>query len=250
MADTESVRQRSTIEFPYLDLDDALGIARGIHEVGGSACNVETLAGHLKQAPNGGGFRLRLISSRIYGLTRYGKGEIALTELGTRVSDPIQEKSAKVEAFLNVPLYKALYDRFRGTVLPPPSGIENTIVMLGVPPKQKDKARQTFMRAARQAGFFDFGNERLIMPAMKEDSVSQPTSSPSPERPAMETSSERYQRAFHPFVEGLLQKLPVPEAVWSRGDRQRWLQTAANIFDLMYAAPPDEAAQSITVSIS
>ena len=38
----------------------------------------------------------------------------------------------------------------------------------------------------------------------------------------------------HPFIEGLLQTLPPPHTDWAATDRAKWLQTAANIFDLIY----------------
>jgi hypothetical protein len=39
---------------------------------------------------------------------------------------------------------------------------------------------------------------------------------------------------LHPFIQGLLKTLPEPETEWSGPDRAKWLQTAANIFDLIY----------------
>lgn len=41
---------------------------------------------------------------------------------------------------------------------------------------------------------------------------------------------------YHPFIQGLLQKLPDPETEWSYEARAKWLQTAAHIFDLLYTA--------------
>jgi hypothetical protein len=41
------------------------------------------------------------------------------------------------------------------------------------------------------------------------------------------------------LIQGLFSKLPEPSAAWPLPARQKWLQTAANIFDLMYA--PGEA---------
>jgi hypothetical protein len=38
----------------------------------------------------------------------------------------------------------------------------------------------------------------------------------------------------HPFIEGLLKTLPEPESDWPAAARVKWLQTAANIFDLIY----------------
>jgi hypothetical protein len=41
-----------------------------------------------------------------------------------------------------------------------------------------------------------------------------------------------------PLIQGLFSKLPEPETEWPLAARQKWLQTAANIFDLMY--PPNQ----------
>jgi hypothetical protein len=38
----------------------------------------------------------------------------------------------------------------------------------------------------------------------------------------------------HPFIEGLLKTLPEPDDDWPAAGRVKWLQTAANIFDLIY----------------
>lgn len=54
---------------------------------------------------------------------------------------------------------------------------------------------------------------------------------------------------LHPFIVGLLQKLPPPDAEWAYEQRAKWLTTASNIFDLMYAAPLD-GDKSIAVTIT
>jgi hypothetical protein len=47
----------------------------------------------------------------------------------------------------------------------------------------------------------------------------------------------------HPLIEGLFSKLPEPEAQWPLAARQKWLQTAASIFDLMYVANDTDAGE-------
>jgi hypothetical protein len=47
----------------------------------------------------------------------------------------------------------------------------------------------------------------------------------------------------HPLIEGLFSKLPEPETQWPLPARQKWLQTAASIFDLMYAAHDADAGE-------
>jgi len=37
-----------------------------------------------------------------------------------------------------------------------------------------------------------------------------------------------------PLIQGLLNRLPEPDSIWSLNDRVKWLRTAANIFGLIY----------------
>jgi hypothetical protein len=54
------------------------------------------------------------------------------------------------------------------------------------------------------------------------------------ERPVSVGSGGVQPLQSHPLIEGLFSKLPQPETEWPLQSRQKWLQTAANIFDLMY----------------
>jgi hypothetical protein len=51
---------------------------------------------------------------------------------------------------------------------------------------------------------------------------------------------------LHPFFRGLLDILPEPGAHWPPDQRERWLETARNIFFLLYQDIEDEQA---TVSL-
>src|SRR5215813_13085489 len=41
-------------------------------------------------------------------------------------------------------------------------------------------------------------------------------------------------RSPDPLIQGLINRLPQPDSIWSPNDRVKWLRTAANIFGLMY----------------
>ena len=56
-----------------------------------------------------------------------------------------------------MPLYKAIFDKNKGGVLPPAAALERELVGLGVSEKQKGRAREVFERSAEQAGFFEHG---------------------------------------------------------------------------------------------
>jgi hypothetical protein len=247
--ESEGKRGKSTIEFPYLDMDDAIELASGVHQCGGSSCQWDQLAAQLKASATGGGFRLRLITAKTFGLLTYERGSVTLTPLGMRMVDAQQERSARTEAFLTVPLYRALYEKFRGVSLPPTAGLEREIESLGVAPKQKEKARQVFQRSAKQAGFFEFGSDRLVPPAgskiqQKDNGKDREQGAKPPHNPPPAYGGGG-SGDYHPFIQGLLKSLPAPDADWSIEQRVRWLQTAAGIFDLMYKG--NEDSRQITV---
>ena len=163
----ESGRDRSTIAFPYNDLDDAVAVAKAVHSNGGTKAGVDQIAASLgHENIKSGAFRLKVAASRTFGLTTVAREEVTLTALGQRIIDPQQQAAAKVDAFMAVPLYRKLYDTYRGGVLPAGAALESSIAEFGVAPKQADKARHAFQRSADQAGMFASGRDRLVMPAL------------------------------------------------------------------------------------
>lgn len=241
----DSKREVSKIVFPYDDLDAAVQIARAIHELTGSESEIEQIAGHLKQSPKSSGLRVQIASAKVFGLTANAQGKVTLTPLGTRICDQQQEKAARSEAFLSVPLYKEVYEKFRGVSLPPDTALETVIVGMGVAPKQKERARQIFRRSAQQAGFFQFGTDRLVAPAIRANAPA-PILTTEDDLDISDEPIEKRRKKddsggqeYHPFIQGLLRKLPPPETDWPMDARAKWLQAAINIFDLMYTDSED-----------
>jgi hypothetical protein len=153
--------------------------------------------------------------------------------------------AARVDAFLTVPLYKAIYDKYKGYTLPPPAGLEREMATLGVSSKQTGKARQVFDRSAKQAGFTWAGTDRLTMPVLKNRPETKPIENSPPERKPNGGGGGGHDD-LHPFVQGLLAKLPPPESEWSTADQAKWLKTAVQIFGLIYKA---DAESLIEVNI-
>jgi hypothetical protein len=77
------------------------------------------------------------------------------------------EQAARVTAFLNVELFRALYDQFKGHALPPRPAIERQIEF-EVSPNQKERARQTLMGSAQYAGFIDASSGRFVKPGIPQ----------------------------------------------------------------------------------
>lgn len=233
----EGERGRSTISFPYADLDDAVEVAKAVHAVGGTSCQWEQLAAKLDQSPTSGTFRLRMLGAKTFTVLTYDKGVVTLTALGGRICDPQQEKAARVEAFLAVPLYIKVYDEFKSGSLPQTSGLEAFMVKVGVAEKQKDKARQVFQRSAKQAGFSEYA-DRLVRPSIKASAVVPPVPEVELEKPDKDKEKPADDRK-HPLIEGLLQELPPSKSEWSTEDRKKWLEMASTIFNVIYKDSDD-----------
>jgi hypothetical protein len=232
-------RERSTIEFPYLDLEDSIEIAKAVHEVGGASCQWDQVGAHLNVTSTSGSFRMRMQTAKMFGLITYERGTVYLTPLGTRICDPQQEKAARVEAFLAIPLYSAVHDKFKGVNLPPNPGLEGAMGVMGVSSKVRDKARQVFQRSAAQAGFFSFGNTRLVMPSIKASAAAPTETEIEEEKPPEKKKEKKESDRRHPLIEGLLQELPEPQTEWTTEDRKRWLEMASTIFNVIYKDSDD-----------
>lgn len=243
--------ERSTIQFPYGDLDDAVVVAKTLHRESGGHARIDQLVAWLgHKALDSGGFRTKLATARVFGLIETTREHASLTPLGQRVIDPEQEAQARVEAFLAVPLYRVVFDRYRGRLLPPDVGLEREMVNLGVAPKQGEKARQAFQRSAAQAGFFGQGRDRLVLPAFASngEATHPPAESDSAGARPVDRSRQPVRLGGggeppgpgrHPLIDGLFTTLPPANSRWSQEKRKQWLQAAEAIFGLVYA--DDEA---------
>lgn len=231
-------RETSSIGFPYRDLDVAISVAQAMIGAGGVALTTDQLAGVLGLQAGSGNFVVKVATARIFGLIANVGGKYELTNRGFSIvdSDDKRQRQAKAEAFLNVPLYRRVYDEFRGKQLPPrPHGLEQAFVKFGVSGKQKDTARLVFDKSANQAGFFANGQDRLVEPIIGNVQPSN-RSAPAEDNAADDDApiERKKPSGLHPFIEGLLDTLPEPETNWAVEGRAKWLQAAAHCFDLIY----------------
>ena len=212
---------------------------------------MEQLAAELKLSPKGGGFRLVALTAKTFGLVVYDKESVQLTALGSRVCDSTQEAKAKADAFLEVPLYKALFERFKSATLPPPAALEKEMLSLGVAAKQTKKARRAFQRSAEQAGFFKHGPERLVLP-----STGVSTGREAGHADATEDGNTGRSNGAdggggrHDLIEGLIKSLPPERSEWSTADRYKWLKAAITIFDLIYENAESDRSLKIELADS
>ncbi len=236
----------SEIVFPYGDLEDAVGIARALHSKLGYNCEPDQLAAYMGTEAKNGTFRVQVATARIFGAVEVGRGSVALTDLGARLADEEMEREARVEAFLNVPLYGRLYETFRGRKLPGNRGLENEMKTLGVSPRQLVKARVAFQRSAEQAGFFAHGTSSLVRPA---DLMPQSPAASQPPEPVKEPPKHSEADAvglggLHPLLVGLIKTIPREGEAFPPRRQQQWLEAAKVNFALIFGADDDEDTSS------
>jgi hypothetical protein len=223
-------RVRSEIEFPYSDLETAVALARSLHSNAVSPCEDGELAAWMNMSESGGTYRARRSAARMFGLVDAASpGRLSLTTLGRRIVD--DDRAARVEAFLKPALFAALYEQYRGQTLPPPPTIERHIERLGVPPKQKVRARQVFQGSAHYAGFVDASSGRFRKPGI----------GPTPEVASSKEATKGRDGGGgddgtpprHPLIEGMFQSLPANGQPWTLDEAADWLHAAA--YNLRFA---------------
>ena len=223
-------RQRSTIGFPYVDYNSSSLIANAIHSnVGYGECSPEDISAWTSQSAKSSGFRSQLAAARLFGLIENGadSGNLKLSELGCQSIDPDKARIAKAKAFLCVPLFNALYEKYKDGVTPPQTALESEIKSLGVSQKQKAKARQMFERSAQQTGFRDAASNRLELPATIENYEE------NQEKPDHGGSGGEDDLSLDPLIMALLRKIPKTKD-WPAENRLRWFRTFAMNISQVY----------------
>ncbi len=218
-----------------------------------------------------GTFVLRMRSAKNYGLvemvynSQKKRHDVVISRLGKDVLDPSREHIARVQAFLTVPLYSALLKLYGDNPLPPADEIEQDMVRLGVPPRQTQHARQTFLRSANQAGFFRKGRDRLQIPQdepqaehTKDNAQNDVIVATTPEdemptagrdgramtvhavdNPFRGAGNDSLTigsnvRSIDPALDMWWQKVPSIGETWPRGKRRQWLRILEQLLDYAF----------------
>lgn len=247
--------QASTIEFPNFDLDAAADVAKRVYGRSGlGACQLDELAAESNTTMSGT-FRLKNSASKQFGfIEKDGASSVRLTDLGSRLVSRDTEAEAKATAFLSVGLYSQIYEKYRGKLLPPTKALEREMIGLGVTQAQAEKARQIFQRSARQAGFFNSGEDRLVRPRTSAGAAVQENTETLDQRAADIPPTVIDRRKGNGGSDGpppprgsdasfediLLSKFPAFDPAWPDDLKKAWF---ADFKELMAMAPKKQGAQ-------
>jgi hypothetical protein len=242
----------SGTSYPYFDLDSGVKVAEAIHSQGGGSATSDQLAAWLDYASiKSGTYLTRIAAARQFGLIESVNGGLAVTERGRTILAPVMPEdsvNAKVDAFLNVELFSKVYEQFKGSSLPPESGLKNLFQQTyKILPDRVPQAVRVFLSSAEQAGFFKAAGDksRLVKPTAHSAGKA-----PSPELPKRDDSgagaaSDRPRThatdsaaGVHSAIVGLLRDLPPPGTNWSPKKKQRFLDAFKAAIDHIY--PEDD----------
>lgn len=240
--DRARTTKRSTIGFPYVPLGSAMRVPTVIHERYGTQCDLAQLAAGLDSTLTSSRFRTVIAAAKMFKLIETHGKQVQLTDLGAAIVDPASADEAMVDAFFAVPLFRAVYDRFEGRVLPPGPGLEGEMSSLGVTSRSVARARQILQRSAETAGFFGTDPGRLVRPPRRDPEVSAQRSD-SAAVPLADTVRSR----ANPVVESsgpddellvaLWSKLP-PNGEFPEFQRAQWLKMVELALDMVYGTLP------------
>jgi hypothetical protein len=150
------------------DLDESIDVARKLADLGGNGSSSNDLAQALGYTgANNGAFLTRLANARLFGVVTGHSSRLAPSERGTRALSENRSVAgrARIEAFLAVPLFRYLIDRYQRLPLPNAQSVEGAIrVEIGQNERKAKVSGAKFLTSARQAGLVfssPDGTERL-----------------------------------------------------------------------------------------
>ena len=174
---------KSEYLFPAYDLGAGLKVAERVEMDGGGTLTEEALAIALKESAKSSSFRLRALTSRQFGLINKNGPTLSTTALAKAVFKPTteQEKAqALASTFLNIPLFKAVADRFKGTPLPQQDALRNILEReFKIEHLRVSTAERILLDSAREAGVIrTSGGSSYLAPDVTQSQVDQPINPP------------------------------------------------------------------------
>lgn len=121
---------RAEFHFPIYPLSTALDIAERVEKEGAGSLSETTLAMSLGVSVKGSGFQLKVLTAKQFGLLLKQGGNLVTTQIAKSIFKPISDEErlvALVQAFHNIPLFKAVSDKYEGSPLPSDEALRNVL---------------------------------------------------------------------------------------------------------------------------
>ena len=253
-ASSAAQSSRAKLSYPYFNMISSLAVARAVHEKGGGSCTPDQLAAFLSyKSVKSGTYQTRTSAARQFGFIQSGNSKIAVTDRAQKILNPVMPEDAalaKVDAFLEVGLFNAIYEQFQGSTLPHKVGLKNLFTQsYGLSKDRSGPAIRVFLESAEQAGFFETTGDqsRLIKPSTRP-STEEPKPRKSPEqdhdggsrKPPSTGGRGGGPPGVHTAIVGLLRELPAPGTTWKKSKKDAFKAAFAATLDFIYPTDDEE----------
>lgn len=236
-------------KFTSHDLNASIEVAKIIEDHGGIASQDELAVWLGYKSKNNGAFLSRIASARAFGLLA---GQSPAMEPSLRARNilrpdfPATEQRARLEAFEDVPLYKAVLDHYHGQALPDAKGLRNALeTRWQIHTDRSASVMSRLMDSAEQAGLFNAAGDRtrMIRPSLG-DSARRPvaTQEPGPSSTgasAVPPAAAAQDARHHKLIDGALDMLPEIGAPWPEGELDQWLRFFEAALRVVYRVPAE-----------
>ncbi len=258
--------------FPSYDLNSCVALSKTVKERGGNVCTPEQLGGLLGYTNiNGGGFVSRVAAAKMFGLIETVQGRYRTTPRAETILYPVtpdDRRAALRDAFLSVPSFHRVYDRFKGARLPEALGLQNYVrAEFGTQVGERTVlALRVLLDSADHAGFFTAtrGQRTQLVepiigvaspdPSHSESEVTANGGGGGESPPGMEPTAYRSAAVsgppspagLHPALCGLLTLLPAQAGPWPGRDAfdGAWGHTMDVLFPRSTNATSTEGGES------
>ena len=167
---------RSAYLFPSYDFGIARKIAERIERDGAGSLAEATLAVALGSSAKSSGFRLRVLAAKHFGLLNKRGNMLETTPLAKAIIKPkndSERNSSIIEAFLRVPLFQEIANRYKGQPLPQGASFRNILEReLGIQPNRVTEAERVFTDSCREANMLRVtGNNTYLVTQADQSQV-------------------------------------------------------------------------------
>ncbi|MFC7496239.1 MULTISPECIES: hypothetical protein [unclassified Nocardioides] len=234
-------------KFTSHDLDASIEVAKAIEDNGGIASQDELAVWLGYKSKNNGAFLSRIASARAFGLLT---GQAGALEPSLRARNilrpdfPATEQRARLEAFEDVPLYKAVLDHYHGETLPDAKGLRNALeTRWQIHEDRSTGVLGRLLDSAEQAGLFAVsgGRTRMIRPSLGEaarrPAVSTGAAAATPTSTRHPTSHGVADARHHKVIDGVLDMLPPTDSDWPEPAMAQWLSFFESALRVVYRVP-------------
>ena len=160
-------RQRSVYLFPAYGFATALDIARRVEEGGAGNLTEDSLAVELGLSVKSSGFRLKSLTARQFQLLNKQGDALIVTPTAKAILKPTSNADALNgyrQAFMAIPLFRAVAERYRGQYLPDSRSLRNVLQReFQVDGSRAQQAEKLLMESARDTQVLTLSGDKSYL---------------------------------------------------------------------------------------